>query len=263
MQNNSTLRDILLTPEEWSLVSETTSILIIFNVYATKLQSTITTLSDFYGFWMILRIKLSKADNLFSQNLLQEMDKYQDWLMENPILLASLYLDPRYQRGLKDKKSLAIDFLLDLYARQMRIKNMNNSARSTTVVEEANDEIDSSSFEDLENYLQACQANVLFNEVQELSDRNVEVKTLLDQFWNVRAPLQTSVLDFWETNKINRPELYELACILNAIPPTQSTVERCFSMLALTLTSRRVRLGDDCLQNIMLVKLNCEVNVDE
>lgn len=41
-----------------------------------------------------------------------------------------------------------------------------------------------------------------------------------------------------------------------AIPPTQTAVERVFSALALVLTSHRTNLGDEILENILLVRLN-------
>lgn len=263
MQDNRDLRKLLLTPEEWDHVSQAVDNFRSFNNYSKKLQSITTTLSDFYGYWMIMKIKLSKADDPLSHNMLEEMNKYHDMLMENPVILASLYLDPRYQRGLKEKKSLAIDFLVDLYARQTRVEQIYNAAHTIIDVMEEKDDNESNSFEELDNYLNASKSIDPSNNIQTNSDTIAEVRALLEQFWNVQAPLKSSVLDFWEKNKIDRPILYQLSSVLNAIPPTQTTVERAFSVLALTLTSHRVRLGDDCLQNILLIRLNSDVCTED
>lgn len=263
MQDNKDLRKLMLTPEEWDLVLQTVDILRPFNNYSKRLQSTTTTLSDFYGYWMLMKIKVSKAVDPLSCNILAEMNHYHDMLMENPVILASLYLDPRYQRGLKEKKSLAIDFLVDLYVRQKRVEQISDAAPTITDVVEAQGDDESNSFEELDDYLNACQSINSANDIQTDLNRRTEIRTILEQFWNVQAPLKSSVLDFWEKNKIERPILYQLACVLNAIPPTQATVERAFSVFALTLTSHRARLGDDCLQNILLIRLNSDVCTED
>lgn len=62
--------------------------------------------------------------------------------------------------------------------------------------------------------------------------------------------------------KKSLPELYKLASVVYAIPPTQSTVERAFSSLPIVLTSHRTRLGSDVLQNIFLIRLNNKHYID-
>lgn len=47
-----------------------------------------------------------------------------------------------------------------------------------------------------------------------------------------------------------------------AIPPTQASVERTFSALALVLTSHRTNLGDEILENILLVRLNHDLSIN-
>lgn len=250
------LTEMVLSPAEWSRVEQVLAVLGPFNTFTKKLQSTTTTLSDFYGYWMLIRIKLSQAEDSLSRDLLDEMNRYHEMLMENPVILASIYLDPRYQRGLKEKKSLAIAFLVELYSRIERVeaKTITSSAVTDGGVEEESDCDGNRIYEDLENYLNACQS------IDQTScidvDERLRIEALLRQFWNVRAPLQTSVLSFWEKNKMEMPILYKLAAVMNAIPPTQTTVERAFSALALTLTSHRTRLGDTALQNILLLRLN-------
>lgn len=83
------------------------------------------------------------------------------------------------------------------------------------------------------------------------------MKAIIESFDNlVIEPIQTPVLDFWKRMKLQLPELYKLSTVVMAIPPTQTTVERAFSALAMVLTSRRTRIGDEILQSILLVRFN-------
>lgn len=254
-QHRYILGDAFIEGEDWAQVSSTVQILQLFNKYSKKLQSTSTTLSDFYGYWIIIRIKLSQAQDSFSLNLLQEMNRYNDLLMENPVILSAIYLDPRYQRGIKEKKSLAIEFLASLYSKIDRVTTENLN-QSNAVQEEIGNQEESDSYEDLNKYLDACITADSSTRAEIVVEEKERMKLLLEDFWNVRAPLNSSILDFWEKNKNSRPELYKLATVIFAVPPTQTTVERAFSTLALTLTSHRTKMSDDTLQNILLIRLN-------
>lgn len=55
------------------------------------------------------------------------------------------------------------------------------------------------------------------------------------------------------------PELYRLASVIHSVPPTQTTVERTFSALALILTPLRTNLFDTALENILSLRLNREL----
>lgn len=53
--------------------------------------------------------------------------------------------------------------------------------------------------------------------------------------------------------------LYEVACIINAIPPSQATVERAFSALKFIFTEHRTKLDQDRLENLLMIKLNADL----
>jgi hAT family C-terminal dimerisation region len=55
------------------------------------------------------------------------------------------------------------------------------------------------------------------------------------------------------------PNLYQLSQDILAVPPTQISVERAFSDLGLILTSRRNRLADNTIENLLVCKLNPDV----
>ena len=68
-----------------------------------------------------------------------------------------------------------------------------------------------------------------------------------------------SILKFWKNKKNDFPELHAVACVINGLPPTQATVERSFSVLALIYNNRRSQLSQNMLENILRIKLNAEI----
>lgn len=261
-QHHRELRRLALTNEDWNQLENIISVLEPFNKYTKKLQKEEVTLSDFYGYWIMLRIKLSKAKDQLSVNLLNEMNKFHAMLMNNPSISAAIFLDPRYQRGLHENKSIAIDFLCNLHIRIKSVESFENDIHSTAsnnITETVDDSDDNKSLEDLEEYLNACDSieNNIPNNIEcEMTDEKKKIEALLNKFTGVQAPVTSSALEFWEQHKEQMPELYKLAAAIFAIPPTESSVECAFSALAIVLAPRRTRLGDDTLQNILIVRLN-------
>lgn len=249
-----------LTETEWAHVKNIITILEPFNKYSKKLQSEKVTLSDFFGYWTVLRIKMSKSDDQFSQQLLNQMNNYHDMLIENPTIIGAVYLDPRYQRGLGNKKSLAVDFLADLYEKITRIEAFNDASISVEI-EENNNHSDGS-YEELNEYLDACNSAYGMERTNYLDARQ-KITNILNDFNGEGLPLTASVLEYWKEKSNTKPELYKLASVMMTIPPTQTSVERVFSALALVLTSHRTRLGDETLENILLVRLNHDLFVKD
>lgn len=53
--------------------------------------------------------------------------------------------------------------------------------------------------------------------------------------------------------------MYKLACVINAIAPSQCSVERSFSTLALAYNERRNRLTTNHLENIVIANTNASL----
>lgn len=219
------------------------------------------TLSDFFGFWTLLRIKVSKAHDELSEKILIQMNNYHDLLIQNPTLIGMVYLDPRYQRGLGESKNLAVTYLADLYLKIIRVGEYNDDSNVAENDEEKNNK--DGSYDELDEYLNACTSAYGVNRTNGLSVQNKKerITTILNDFNGKELPLTASVLDYWKTKKDTHPELYKLSSVMMTIPPTQTTVERIFSALALVLTSHRTKLGDEILENILLVRLNHDLFV--
>lgn len=67
------------------------------------------------------------------------------------------------------------------------------------------------------------------------------------------------VFNHWVKRRESHPELFEVAMVVVATPSNQISVERSFSALALILTSHRVGLGQDALEDILIIKLNRDI----
>lgn len=256
-----------LTEAEWDAVEEIISVLEPFNKYSKKLQSENATLSDFFGYWTLLRIKVSKSYDQLSQELLTQMNRYHNVLIENPALIGAVFLDPRYQRGLGSKIELAVDFLADLYDKITKVEaadNETNSVESEKENSNSGSENKDDSYDDLNEYLDAC--NSAYSALSSISSSALNpkemIKKILNDFIGEELPLTASILPYWNAKIETNPELYKLASVLMAIPPTQTTVERVFSALALVLTPHRTRLGDETLENILLVRLNHDLLIN-
>lgn len=155
----------LLTETEWNTIQNIITILGPFNKYSKKLQSETASLSDFFGYWTMLRIKVSKANDELSKNLLTQMDKYHDLLMKNPTLIAAVYLDPRYQRGICVNKHMAVTYLTGLYAKIIEVEDYQDESNPFETIEESNDK--DGSYEELGQYLDACDSAYSVNRTSE------------------------------------------------------------------------------------------------
>lgn len=255
------LDSLLLSDVEWSAVEKLISILAPFDKYTKQLQSETVTLSDFYDYWVKLRIKTSKCTDELSTALLEELNKWNSHLMENPVMIAAIYLDPRFHRAISDdQKALAINFLVGLHFKVNDIESDDVEQANATVNSE-NDVTNKSdkSDDEMEEYLRACSSAGSVGSFMCGSSKEEQIRQTLKNFYGKQEPLTTKVLNYWEMHKHEWPELYKLASVIFAIPPTQTTVERAFSSLAIILTSHRTRLSDSSLQNILLVRLNSDL----
>lgn len=252
------IREQLLNDEEWNDIDNLVSLLEPFFIYTTKLQSDSCTLSDFYGYWMIIKYKLIKLndDGTGLRTLsLQEMEQYTTMLLDNPIIAATVFLDPRYQISLNaEKKKLAILFLAGLHKRVTDLKKQTECEPDT----QNTDDNDRDGFR---NFLCSIRGDEETAAVrhQEGESQESEILNQLKKFSGTEIQSTASILQYWQTQKDKKPLLYDLACVIFSVPPTQTSVERAFSALAIVLSPRRVRLSDKTLQNILLIRLNYDL----
>lgn len=180
-------------------------------------------------------------------------------LINNDILLSAVYMDPRYKVLLSNTQiERAKSHLKHLWA---KIISLNHDANA---MNESNDNGNSSSesgstydeFEHLlklkerqQNLIKTCSSieSDLYRIETELERYNVEQK---------RLNRKINILQFWDEKKQSQPELYKLAMIVLAVPATQVSVERLFSGLKFILSPLRTNIGEEILENQLLVRAN-------
>lgn len=254
--DNRRLKDISLDQIEWARIDEILHVLEPFFKYTIQLQSEHCTLSDFFGFWKSIQLKLEKITHPLSLALLNEMARRHTCLLENPALLGAVYLDPRFQRTLTPQlQQTAIEFLSTVHKRNETVENELKDRESTPQdVQENVDNVDDYDNE-LAVYLESLdQAEIV--PIQDSRTSESDIASILKNFANQKEPIKTSVLQFWQDKKNFHSEIYKIASAVFAISPTQSSVERAFSAVTIVMTPTRTRLNDITLQNILLVKLN-------
>lgn len=248
VKENKSISSLMLDEGEWLELSEIVEVLTPFNKYTVKLQNSNCTLSDFFGFWTTLQLKVKDQANSLKKCLSENMNKYETDLLENPLVICAIYLDPRYQRVLcAEKKETAVLILKTIH---WKIKSL---TAGTEPPPAADNEVgtDSNSFDGLMQYIDS-----LSNEERSSADDIDGIEEAIRKFDGNRSTENISPLKYWEKNKIDEPVLYALSQAVHSIAPTQCSVERSFSSLPVVLTARRTRIDDQCLRNILLIKNN-------
>lgn len=252
------IKGLLPSTQEWDSVQTITTTLSHFAKLTTLMQREAVSLSDFFGGWAKIKMELSKlAHDRLAQQLLVEMKSREAVLFNNQVLNAAVFLDPRFQMcmPLQNKES-AITFLSKLH-RKIETLEQNNVEEITSPVAD-----------ELEAFLRCSMHDTNENVAESEENNNSsnvpvdDIKTIIKKIIGTREPLTTPVFDYWRENMETKPELYKLATVIHSVPPTQTSVERAFSAMALILNPLRTRLSDKNLENMLLIRLNRE-NSDE
>ncbi|XP_017491927.1 PREDICTED: uncharacterized protein LOC108380071, partial [Rhagoletis zephyria] len=209
---------------------------------------------NFYAQWLKCKIcteKIIKDSNhplikTIGDMILQSFEKRTNTLMRNNSLISCLYLDPRFHHTLTaNQKMEATQYLKTIWDR-INETNPGGIAHSTpnSSAHQTPNQFFDVEDELLNEYLsQGIEANV-----GTATDVHTKIK-------NLQLPILRSdanVLIFWKEKQFTDPEMYALSNVCFAIPPTQVTIERAFSMLKLILTDSRNRLSEETLENILL-----------
>lgn len=268
-------------------IQEAVKILKIPYQVTKMLQKFDATLSDFYGSCIMMKEKLKMHMNKdrkltdLAEKLLNEFEKRRSKILNNQAMIATVYLDRRFSAELDPSQiALAKLTLSNLWERARKLGTKSNETP------EPNDEANRLENEDeevfsFEQYFKTkgiivVDSNV--NDTEQPITNNRESSTsnghtpagpnymknksefliLLDEFER-KFPIishNSPIIDFWEQQKNDFPEIYEIAIILLGTPPSQSGVERSFSQFGLVLTCRRCNIGSQVLQDILTIKLN-------
>ncbi|XP_031632090.1 uncharacterized protein LOC116346285 [Contarinia nasturtii] len=232
-QNNIEICKLLL--QKWAILKEIIIILQVPYKATVALQSHSISLSDSYGIWLKLQIHLEilatkKFKTSLAKHLLDQYKMRKAVIFNNPAMMSALYLDPRFRIG--SDLNVSIDF---------------NNACPLDIYLSRNDTSQNLS---LNTYL--AQNETVANVV----NMNQDIENAIDSFNPPKMASDASILDYWESQRTSNEQLYQLAITIFAIPPTEVMIERDFSHLEFILSNRRCSLGENILEDILLIHLN-------
>lgn len=233
------------------------------------LQKHDLTLSDAFGNWINMKILLNstRIKRLTQTNLgsllLDALHKRQQDIFNNPAMLSALYLDPRYRGEILHDEQLvnrAKRMLSNLWRRLNYLNEEEKNATATNSSTEASSldtSIDFNNTERLDNYLSRRNGS---QSVQPVTNaRGVSIEEELEMFHPEKQSSGTSIISFWESIKNEHFNLYQLAMVIYAIPPSETHIERNFSSLEFIFSQRRQRLCAELLDTILIIHLNSDL----
>lgn len=259
---NDKMSELVL--KKWGEIKEMVTILQIPYKATIAMQKKDLTLSDAWGIWLktIMHLespainKLNKTN--FSNCLLNALNVRKKTIFNNPVMLGAIYLDPRFQiQIIKDENLVkqAIDTLANVYH---RIHSVRSSVPDESEVNDSNGSsglnlsIDFNDANLLDSYLLSNQNSSMSQEM----NASMSIETELELFQPEHLASDSSVIDFWKSNKQKYPMLYEIATAIYSIPPTECQIERDFSKLEFIFSQRRQKLAADTLEAILSIHLN-------
>lgn len=220
-----------------------------------RLQNASSSLSDFYGIWLAIIRKLDRlagAPNqitTFASTLLSKIESRSQSLLNNEAMMCAVFLDKRFYFKLSfDEKRIARLALEKLFERSKKAKELESAIMS----------VDKEKEDTFEEECVALGLDRTFHESKFCKNDKSFLNALESYEAMDRLHHETNMLAFWKEQKENLPEVYDLVSIIYAIPPTQCTVERSFSILGYIYNQRRTRLSPSLLDDMLLVNLNRE-----
>lgn len=215
--------------------------------YATtlRLQSENLTMSEAYAAWFKCKLELSKIGDAYSIPLKSSIVKREKTLLTKcGPMISAVFLDPRYQNLLSaDEKEFAKAHLVCVYRHLLLLEKKEKQPENEDIeiVE------DKSGIDILTEYMVA-------KSKQPISKQKVNISPLFDNFDNMEImPVNTNIFEFWQ----NKNQLIEkIAKIVLAVPASQVSVERVFSILKWILSEKRNRIEESLLEEILLIISN-------
>lgn len=261
--------DFVTTDEFWLEVNRIFKALKFVADAMTKLQSSSLTLSDVYGIYTLLSHQLQRnytsTNDQLSLSLLNALKVRENMILKTVPMYACMYLDPRYQCMLDEsEKTAAKGHLIELYNRVKK----NASESVIAINEDCSSALELSTIsteQDDDLNMNSLLNSIIQEKCKSMPNLNTGVsaiETILNEFnfpGNKRMNCESNVWDYWRNNTFNRPELYRLAAVVFAVPPTEVGTERNFSILSFVLNKYRNKLESSSLERIMFMKANADL----
>lgn len=264
----------LLLLSKWVVLKEIAYVLSIPYHATIALQNKSLTLSDTFGIWLKMQLHLNACLNKknyqtgLANNLLDAIIARKDHLFGTPLMAAALFIDPRFRSQIvhdETKVTQAKSVLQNIWRKLLtlfdteqspeEVINDNTSQNTEQNNEQISFEYDEQS--ELDKFLASNNTTEMV--VSTAPSYEIDIELLLEIFDPAPLKSNENVLKWWETNKNEHNEMYKLATVVLAIPPTEVQIERDFSRLNFVFTDRRSKLTEQNLEDIMIISLNGEV----
>jgi len=261
--NDSSLKKVCLNNSEWNQIEVISKALLPSKICTKKFQNEQLTLTDFYGAWILCKIQTKKCNTSFSEKLVECLNNREQHLMKNKVLLAAIFLDPRYKIILDDEQyTIAISHLIRVWLQLKKLeqKSVDLTKNNDDIISNKDSEDDSTTDSDgLEDFLKEKDDVDSYN-VSKISQTSVShtIETILKSYHikQNRLNYKVNILKFWKSMENIYPEIYVLAKIILSVPSTQVSVERLFSGLKFIFSPYRCNINSQNLEDQLLVRTN-------
>lgn len=253
----------MLSSDEWSEVENIVRVLKLPYILTEQLQAVQLTLSDVFGYWITMEIKLQKENHLLAGLLLKHLRPRREKILDHQAMSAAVYLDPRFNRLLSlEKRNEAVNFLQNFWIRLTSFQGQNESAViDIDVDDEAGDSSNDDNIdEDLLALVRSSDERIS-PPSGSASAKEKCIKSQLIKFFETETfeNVQKSkgIQGYWcSAIRHEYDALHALSRVLLSVPATQVSVERAFSAIRIVLNDYRTSMSDESLENILLVRLN-------
>lgn len=255
---------------EWAILKEISNILSVPYDATISLQKKSLTLSDVYGIWLQMKLHLRACQRKknfctgLANHLLNALRDREGELFDPPVMSAALFLDPRFRSQIiqdSDKMQQAKTTLKNIWRKLLTLSSeppaeeTNSESVPTESSEDSFSDFDATV--EMDKFLGCGETSDVV--VSSVNTNEVDIENLLDEFNPTIIKSNQNVLEWWEKNKSHHPDLYKLAMVVLAMPPTEVQIERDFSKLNFVFSNRRCKISHERLEDIMIISLNDEV----
>lgn len=235
---------------EYESIQEIENVLRYPSIATREIEKATLTLSDLYGeiqkvlFRLEQFMKKTIPKTNLAAALLESIHERKKKLLNNPLMIAAVFLDPRYSFDLTPAETQIATYSLEKWHKTWK----ETVARSVSV-----QNTDDDSFE---LHLKA-KKRCLSTSHSEYTNSN-SLLAEIDKYQKNMPDLdhRTNIVQYWEGCKDEYPELFQLSRIIHTVAPTQVSVERAFSILGYIFNDRRVLLKPRMLENLLIINLN-------
>lgn len=238
----------------WEKIAEFHGPLKLVAQKVTHLQRADITLSDAFGDWYELLQNLRcQPQTQFVVKLISGLENRGHLILKNPLMLASVFLDPRYNLILtSEDRATATSVLSDLNEKFNPIERRESNDSPS----DGSHSDDETQYNEFERFLRSLESR------NQTIPQRTEIPFLseTESFRQLaRQPIDKSIHIFWHEYQRKYPILFKLSNVIMSIPPTEVSCERNFSKLKFIMNRLRCNLKDDEIEKMMFLNLNSEL----